>query len=267
SEGYRVDRQQALMKSTFDIGDTELFYSRGEAEQGVDWGIESYGISQQVPFPTKFINRHKAGERKVELQKSQYNLTRSELIRNVRTAYYRVVFGHQQLELLNELNQIYEDFRRAAQVRYETGETGRLERTAALSRYHNLQAEWQQAQADLEIYYAELQRWSYLGDSLRVAQPSLGALVQKQGTRYVEVGMYQNPLRKFHENNLDVAEAQHALQRSQWLPDFSLEYRKQYVRGMDGFYGFHVGLQVPLWFRGQQKRAQAAAMEVRASRT
>src|SRR5699024_5859182 len=82
SESYRVDRQQALMKSTFDIGDTELFYSRGEAEQGVDWGIESYGISQQVPFPTKFINRRKAGKRQVELQQSQYNLTRSELIRN-----------------------------------------------------------------------------------------------------------------------------------------------------------------------------------------
>src|SRR5699024_10440364 len=184
----------------------------------------------------------------VERQQSQYNLTRSELIRNVRTAYYRVVFGHRQLDLLNEMNQIYENFRRAAQVRYETGETGRLERTAALSRYHKLQAEWQQARVDLEIYYVELQRWSYLEDSLRVAQPSLEALVQQQGTGYGEAGISQNPLLKFQENNLEVAEAQHALKRSQWLPDFSLEYRKQYVRGMDGFYGFHVGLQIPLWF-------------------
>src|SRR5699024_6529737 len=143
-------------------------------------------------------------------------------IRNVRVAYYRVVFGHRQLDLLNELNQIYEDFRRAAQVRFETGETGRLERTAALSRYHKLQAEWQQAQADLEIYYVELQRWIYLGDSLRVAQPSLEALVQEQGTGYDEAGISQNPLLKIQENNLEVAEAQHSLQRSQWLPDFSL---------------------------------------------
>ncbi|NBC26955.1 MAG: CusA/CzcA family heavy metal efflux RND transporter [Bacteroidetes bacterium] len=265
SEAYRVDRQQALMKSTFDFGDTELFYSREEAERGVNRGVESYGVSQQLPFPAKFISRRKAGKRQVELQQSQYNLTRSELIRNVRTAYYWVTFGHQQLKLLDELKQIYEDFRRAAQVRYETGETGRLERTAALSRYQNVQAEWLQAQADLEIYYAELQRWSYLGDSVRISQASLEALIAEQNRGFGEAAISSNPHLKFQENIVEAAEAEHTLERAQWLPDFSFQYREQQIGGSSGFYGFFAGVKVPLLFRGQQQRSQAAAMEVRAS--
>ncbi len=265
SEAYQVDRQQALMKSTFDFGDTELFYSREEAERGVNRGVESYGISQQLPFPAKFISRRKAGKRQVEIRRSQYILTRSELIRNVRTAFYRVTFGHHQLELLDELKQIYENFHHAAQVQYETGEISRLEQTAALSRYRNVQADWQQAQADLEIYYSELQRWSYLGDSVRINQTSLEALIAEQNQFYGETGISNNPLLKYQENIVEAAEAEHSLERSQWLPDFSLQYREQQIGGSSGFYGFFAGVKIPLLFRAQQQRSQAAAMEVRAS--
>lgn len=265
SESYQIDRREALMKSTFDFGDTELFYSRSEAESGVDWGIESYGISQEVPFPTRFINRRKAEKSQVELQQSVYNLTRSELILNVRKAYYQVAYGHQKLDLLSELRTVFEDFVRAAQVRFETGETGNLEQTAARSRYHRVQAEWKQAQDDLEIYYAELYRWTYLGDSLRINPRSLEAMAELEITDYEEAVLSQNPLLKYQENAVDVAEAERSLQRSHWLPDLSLEYRWQQIRGVDGFYGFHVGVKVPLWFRGQQQRSKATSLDLRAA--
>ncbi|MDZ7691781.1 MAG: efflux RND transporter permease subunit [Balneolaceae bacterium] len=268
SDSYRIDRQRALMKSTFDLGDTELFYSRGEAERGVDRGVESYGIKQQLPFPTQFLNERKAGKREVELQKARYNLTRSELIRNVRMAYYQVVWARERLSLLEELETTFEKLRQAAELRYETGETDRLERTAALSRYQKLRSERRQAQADLEIYYAELRRWTYLEGErpIAVADTSLDSIVQQQTSDYeIADRLSENPKLQYQKNARDVAKAQHDLQRSQWLPDLSLEYRKQQIRGTDGFHGFYVGVKIPLWFRGQQQRTQASAIEVRAS--
>ncbi|MDZ7719881.1 MAG: CusA/CzcA family heavy metal efflux RND transporter [Balneolaceae bacterium] len=265
SEEYKIERREALKRSTFDLGDTELFYSRAEAETGISWGIESYGISQELPFPTRFINRRKSEGSKVDLQQSAYNLTKSELIRNVRTAYYQVAYGHQKLNLLSELRTVFEDFQRAAEVRFESGETGKLEQVAARSRYHRLEAEWQQARADLEIYYDELQRWSYLSDSTRISEQPLEAMVQQEIISGEEAILSQNPLLQYRENAVDVAEAERSLQRSEWLPDLSLEYRWQQIRGADGFYGFHVGVKVPLWFRGQQQRSKAASLDLRAA--
>ena len=265
SEEYQIERREALKRSTIDLGNTELFYSRAEAESGISWGIESYGISQEIPFPTRFINRRRSEKSKVELQQSAYNLTRSELIQNVRTAYYQVAYGHQKLDLLRELRTVFKDFQRAAEVRFESGETGKLEQVAARSRYHRMEAEWQQAQADLEIYYAELQRWSYLHDSVRIAEPSLETMVQQEILSEEEAILFQNPLLQYRENAVDVAEAEQSLQRSEWLPDLSLEYRWQQIRGIDGFYGFHVGVKVPLWFRGQQQRTKAVSLELRSA--
>jgi cobalt-zinc-cadmium resistance protein CzcA len=265
SEEYRIERREALKRSTFDLGDTELFYSRGEAESGVSWGIESYGIGQELPFPTRFINRRKSEQSQVELQQSAYNLTKSQLIRNVRTAYYQVAYGHQKLDLLTELRTVFEDFQRAAEVRFESGETDKLEQIAARSRYYRLETEWKQAQTDLEIYYSELQRWAYLQDSTHIAEPSLETMVQQEILSWEEGILSQNPLLQYRENAVDVAEAKRSLQRSEWLPDLSLEYRWQQIRGADGFYGFHVGVKVPLWIRGQQQRSKAATLDLRAA--
>lgn len=266
AEAYQVDRQEALMKSTLNIGDTELFYAREEAEFGMDLGIESYGISQQIPFPTQFIYQRKTEQMQVRLQQTAYDLTRAELIWNVRMAYYRVVYGHAHLNLLAELKSEFEEFRRAAEVRFETGEIGSLERTAILSRYGSMQVEWQQAQADLETYYAELQRWTYLDDSIRIKDLSLERLMQQESANHDTSALSENPLLNYRANAVKIAEAERSLQRAQWLPDFSLQYRQQQIRGGDGFYGFHIGVHLPLWFQGQRQRSQAAALNARAAR-
>ena len=62
----------------------------------------------------------------------------------------------------------------------------------------------------------------------------------------------------------NVAEAELGLQRSQWLPHLNLQYRWQEVAGTDGFYGFHVGLKIPLWFTAQNQRSKAARLESKA---
>lgn len=263
SATFQIDRQEALMKSSFDLGDTELFYSRGEAEFGEHRGIESYGINQQIPFPTQIFNRRKVGKQRVELQQSSYELTKAELIKNVRSAYYQVAYGHGRLGLLEELKGLYESFKKAAQLRFETGETGRLEQTAALSRYQRVQTEWQQVQADLDIYYAELQRWSYLDDSIRIAGSSLESMASLAEAAGTVTDFQQNPLLDFHRQQVDVAEAGRSLQQSEWFPDITFQYRKQWIRGSQGFYGLQVGFKLPLWFRGQQQRVKASGLNLK----
>ncbi|MEX1011953.1 MAG: efflux RND transporter permease subunit, partial [Balneolaceae bacterium] len=260
----RVRSQRALSRSRIDIGDTEFFYSRSEFDPDQNIGVESFGISQELPFPTEFVNQRKVGNAEVNLQKAGLNLTKAELIKRVRKAYYQVAFGHQQLQILNELSDIYQQFIEAAQLRYETGEAGKLELTGARSRYQNIEAERMKTESNLGQYYSELRRWTYAADSIQVEEASLEQLAQEFLNGMNGSSPSANPGLSYLQEQSEVAEAELGLQRSQWLPDLNLQYKRQEVAGTGGFYGFHVGLKIPLWFTAQHQRSKAARLESKA---
>jgi len=260
----RVRSQQALSRSRIDIGDTEFFYSRSEFDPDQNLGVESFGISQELPFPTEFINQRKVGNAEVDLQEAGLKLSKAELIKRVRKAYYQTAYGHQQLQILNELSEVYQQFIEAAELRYETGEAGRLELTGAKSRYQNIKAMRMKAEAHLKQYYLELRRWTYADDSVQVEQASLEQLAVEFLNGMNAGSTNANPGLSFLQERSNVAEAELGLQRSQWLPDINLQYRWQEVAGTDGFYGIYVGLKIPLWFTAQNQRSKAARLESKA---
>jgi cobalt-zinc-cadmium resistance protein CzcA len=260
----RVKSQQALSKSRIDIGNTEFFYSRSEYDSDQNLGVESFGIGQELPFPTEFINQRKVGNAEVDLQEAGLNLTKNELIKRVRKAYYQVAYGHQQVEILNELREVYKQFIKSAELRYETGEAGKLELTGARSRYQNIEAERMRAESNLGQYYSQLRRWIYANDSVQVAEASLEQLAQEFINGMNSVSPDTNPGLSYLQEQSNVAQAELGLQRSQWLPDLNLQYKKQEVAGTDGFYGIHIGLKIPLWFTAQHQRTKAARLESKA---
>ncbi|MEX0905661.1 MAG: CusA/CzcA family heavy metal efflux RND transporter [Balneolaceae bacterium] len=260
----RVQSQKALSRSRIDIGNTEFFYSRSEYDSDQNLGVESFGISHELPFPTELINQRKVGNAEADLQEAGLNLTKAELIKRVRRSYYQVAYGHQQIQILNELSKVYQQFIEAAQLRYETGEAGRLELTGARSRYQNIEAERMKAEAHLKQYYSELRRWTYTSDSVQVDEASLEQLTQNFLNGFEGPIPNANPGLSYLQEQSKVAEAELGLQRSQLLPDLNLQFKKQEVAGTEGFYGIHIGLKVPLWFTAQHQRSKAARLESRA---
>jgi cobalt-zinc-cadmium resistance protein CzcA len=260
----RVRSQEALSRSRIDIGDTEFFFSRSEFDPDQNLGVESYGISQELPFPTEFINQRKVGNAEIDLQEAGLSLTKAELIKRVRKAYYRVAYGHQQIEILNELSDVYQRFIKAAELRYETGETGKLELTAARSRFRTTEAELMKAESNLNQYYLELRRWTYAKDSVQLENVSVEQLANNFINGLNQMSLNVNPELNYLKGQSRVAEAELGLQRSQWLPELNLQYKMQEVAGNDGFYGFHIGLKVPLWFTAQHQRSRAARLESKA---
>lgn len=260
----RVKSQQALSKSRIDIGDTEFFFSRSEYDADQNLGVESFGISQELPFPTQFINQRRVGNAEVNLKEAGLHLTKAELIKQVRIAYFQVAYAHQQVEILNELSDVYQQFIKAAELRYETGEVGKLQLTGAKSRYQNIEAQRLKAEANLNQYYSMLRRWTYSQNSTQISEASLEQLVERFEDELNEGAENANPELKLLQEQSKVVEAELSLERSQWLPDLNLQYKKQEVAGTDGFYGFHIGLKVPFWFTAQNQRSKAARLETKA---
>ena len=59
-------------------------------------------------------------------------------------------------------------------------------------------------------------------------------------------------------NEIAVKEREYKLENAKFLPDLSAGYFNQQIEGVKNFSGFEVGLKIPLFFRSQQGKSQAA---------
>ncbi|MGN6602715.1 MAG: TolC family protein [Ginsengibacter sp.] len=67
----------------------------------------------------------------------------------------------------------------------------------------------------------------------------------------------QNPVLNYYQQNINVSQALLSLERARLLPDFTVGYSKQAENVSGGFYGYQVGISIPLWFRPQKARIQS----------
>jgi len=192
--------------------------------------------------------------KKVELSNRALNISKIEIERNVRIAWWQVIYGKEQFKMLNELSVSYQKFANAAAKRYAAGDINKLEQARTESHYQQILLQKQQAEADLLIYEQQLQQW--IADS-SLTTPDV-ALSKIQAP--IKNGVDGNPLMSYYEQNIAVTKQAFKVQQSGFLPDFSIGYINQQIEGVSGMSGLQFGIGIPLFFWTQMGKAQAAKL-------
>ena len=254
----QVEQQKALKKTAVDLGSTQLFYQREETNGAEFHGVRSLGIQQNIDFPLTYIRRSQHQEEQVTLRERAQDLTQNDLIAEVISAYNNVLYARSYLVLIMELDSLYVNFEEAAQLRYETGETGRLAWLAASGKQQKIEIMRQQAAADYQISLNSLQSWLNTDSTFRIEEEfqklSPDLLLNKDTTA-------DNPVFAYYRQNMNVAHASYKAQRAAFLPQFSLGYSDQTVNEQEGFFMYRIGINVPLFFWAQQGYTQAARLQ------
>ena len=268
---YKVDQQQALQKTAFDLGKTQINYTRGQPNSIVN-SDNNITLSQSFEFPTIMLAQSRLQKEKTHLAKQSRTLTEKELVREVKAAYYQLVFGLKRSALLKQQDSIYQNFVKLADLRYKTGETNNLERLTAQGKSHEVMLQQQQAATDVAVYLQQLQQWLGVTQPVSIVSeaPTLNLLANNMDVASLE----HNPLLTYSQQQIKVAKASKSIEKNRLLPDISLGYFSQTLIGFQNvngteqyfgpdkrFTGFSVGLALPLWFRPQQGKIQAATME------
>jgi len=258
---YLIERETSLKKTSWDLGSTQVFTGAEER------GNEIPGIQTNIGFRQNNIDlftgpsKSRFWNARIGLGEQFYSMSEQELVRNVLTAYYQISYTKGQLKLAIRLDSIYTDFQRAAQLRYEHGETGRLEWIAATTQYQQIQVLRQQADDDLEIARRALQQWLNLSQPPDIVEEDI---IEAEGLELDgdSSSVSDNPLLKFYRQQIEVNMADENIQKAGMLPKLALMYGFQNVDGQTGFYTYEAGLSFPLWFGPQSGRIQAARAEV-----
>ena len=260
SANFSVQQQQALLGTSLEPGRTGLSYSFDN--NAVLQGNKTYGVAQSLEFPTVYTRQAQALRQQVALSERSRAVTQAGLRRDVQAAYYQLAYGAARLRLLTNQDSLYQDFARAAAIRYKLGEASYLEQVSAQARAREVEVAHRQAEADRRIFDRELQRvlgapqvFELPADALRKL-PLPAALTDTTLAR-------DNPTLALFQQQVVVARAQQQVLKARNLPDFTAAYNRQTQAGQGGYYGYGVGINVPIFARAQRSRTQAGALAIK----
>ena len=250
-----IEREKAMKGTSFDLGSTSLY--TGREDQGVQQGILStYGVQQGNIDLLSGFSKNKFYKERVKLGEKFYAVNEQQLIRNVMQAYDLINYNKAQLRFAEQLDSVYANFRTAAELRYDTGETGKLEFIAASSEYQQIQVLRQQAYDDIEIAKRALKQ--YLGIDQEIETVNLTYEPMDFLANLDSASAANNPLLQYAMQNAEVSKANIGVEKSEFLPKFSISYDKLKYNNVSGFSAYQAGISIPLWFFPQKSRVKAA---------
>ena len=275
SAGLSVEQSRALQKSGTDIPKTELMVTQDPTSGGnMDNAI---GITQNIAWPGLYKNQRKLLNQQTILAERTGNITRAEITRNVRNAYYAYLLNRETLRILNYQDSIYNGFVKRAEIRLKTGETSNLELFSAKNKYQEVQALKIGVQADLKSNELALKQLLNTSEPITIAESKLPLLL----TLPVDtLNTTSNPQVNADLQNIEVANARIAVEKSKGMPDFTLGYNQQLVisgfnpAGIDRSYspgtriaGIQVGVALPIFNGANRSRVKAEKLSGQIAQT
>ena len=257
AEDLAVAQQQKLIGTALDIDKTTLYYSDDQnniAENG--FPISVWGIQQSFRFPTVYGAQRRVRREQYRWQQSHRTLRQRRLIRQVAQTYYRIVYWQSRQQVYRYLDSLYGEFARAADRRFELGETNYLEKLTAEARSNQLRTSLQQLEEDTYGAYQELTQLMQVDSAVVVAEQALHPLELKGADTTAQPGL------AYYRQATQVAEATRRLEQHKLWPDLHLQYfegTNNYAEAQV-YRGIQVGVSVPLWFGAARAGIQAASL-------
>ena len=251
-----IEREQAMKGTSFNLGNTQIFTGKEEYGNNLPGIQTTFGIEQGNIDLLSGFSKSKFYKERIKLGEKFYVVNEQQLVRNVMLAYEQINYHKARLRFAKQLDSVYINFKKAAKLRYETGETGKLEFISAYSEYQQIQVLKQQSYDDIEIAKRALKQYLGIKSDIETVEAPYRIIDFINSAQAISVE--NNPVLQYALQNSQVSKANIGIEKSQFLPKFNLSYGRQVVDDISGFNTYQVGINIPLWFFPQKSRVKAA---------
>jgi cobalt-zinc-cadmium efflux system outer membrane protein len=217
------------------------------------------GLSQTVPFPGKKSLEARAGKATTRSVEAQFHAAELAVVRDVKTAFYRVLAGERRVAIADELVTLAESLARTARTRVEAGAAAAHEQLRA-------EIEGDRTKTELtalrrELTEARLTLARLIGQPDRRDAPLAGTLADT-----LPVTAARAEFARTHPRLAVVVAARERAEldlrraRLDALPDVTLSAAAgRDEAAKETLAEFRVSLPLPLFDRGQARKREAAA--------
>jgi outer membrane protein TolC len=221
-------------------------------------GIEiTFSVSQEFEFPSIYFLKGSKFSKAEEKTYLQLTLVERNILKQIKTAYYKVLVMQLNVKTAEENLAISEDFLKKAEIKLNVGESTNLEKLTAKVQYSEAINSLENSKNDLKNAFAELN--FALGfnknnfTSRLILTDSLTFVDYSNDIIQLNKTFESNSQIKIAEINKEIASVEQSIANSSYLPNIKFSYFMQSRENISGYYGGSVGISVPLWFMFEQK--------------
>ena len=263
---WEAARKVAVQAATLDkprLDFERMFVPAGERLFG-GVGEKNIAVTQEVPFPTTLYLRRSRAAKEALIAEQIYHAKLREVRAKTAAAYAELYFAYKGAEIFNENVEVMRRFSKIAESRYASGHSSQLDALKAQVELTKMLNKTLEVERDRQMSEAALD--ALLNRDAQTplpapADPKTGAFTAKLADLEATAIAHRPELRSAFLG-VERARASLSLARSEFLPDFMLQYRwrKDSMRGNSN--DAVLGLSLPLWFwKPAAMAAQARAEE------
>ncbi len=253
-----IEAAKKQKQGVLDFAPTEFSYQNGQINSDmIDYSFE---INQNFGSLLTHFQNSKLVNENISLSEKEKIIIEKEIIAQVKIAYYYWVYVLNQFNIKQEQVELYKEFVRISQLKYELGESNLLEQTLAETKFASakndvLKTTEQLISAENKIKQLMNTEGNFIpeNDSLSIYQLPAGVDPNQRFSSSAMLGYY--------ENLYQIENRKYKIEQSKYFPEISAGYFNQQIDNVGGFTGWSIGLSMPLWFLPQNAKVQSAKIE------
>jgi cobalt-zinc-cadmium resistance protein CzcA len=249
--------ERYALRSSWDLDPVEITYRSGEL-----YGPENdryLEINQEFGSLLQHISDYRLASQQVKLEHTEQEIRRKHISAEIRSAYYFWVYQQSRLNVLEQQQDLYSDFARIADLKYQKGEIDLTEKATLI-------AEAAYKATKLNMAYDELQMASnkirQMTATEGVIVPSLPELTLYETEMSSDTLRYSDQLMAGYYRERSKLDALSAKSSSAaFFPKVSLGFIRQDIGSKPGLWAWQVGLAFPIWLPSKVAEVKQAGFK------
>jgi len=258
-DAFMQEAAEKLSRGSLLNPSMNLFTSGDEVDRNFENGIRSIGFMQSFNLPAANNASKRFHQENTQRAFEQLALSQRSLKQAVRKAFYQCTYTWELDSLQKDWLRYYEEFADIAQIRFEAGESGKIPLLNAETRKQEILLMAEQTLLSKEIARQELQKWLFSDSSYQVDQRRF-----HRAQSLASPEEQAHPLLNIRKQDIAMAQAQVKVQQSKLLPQIQAGGRWQTINGNSPFWGYQLGINIPLFRKSYRNFVESAKVSVMA---
>jgi outer membrane protein TolC len=228
-----------------------------------------FRFSQEFPFPGKLDLQGQVAAAEADAEWWKYEEIRRDLVADLKTAYYELFLSVKTAEIVEKNRRLLSQFAEISESRYAVGQGAQQDVLKAQVEMSKLLDRLMVLSRDADIARARINALLF-----RLPETPVDAVPDLPKPRFsmslqelYQKALADNPIVRMNRKEIDRSEANVALAKKAFYPDFEVGFSYFNRRAVPEMFGLMVSTKVPLYFwRKQRPQLEAATADLMGQR-
>lgn len=270
-----IKASESLLKTSGELPKTDLNFQYGQND-GFEQN-DAISIAQTIPFPSLFKSKKALINEQIKAKQVEKSVNLIQLRQEVRTYFYQIAYLENNERELKSLDSIYKDFIRIAEVRYNAGDTKKVDINTAQAKQGEINLLFTQNEMLKRNAYNSLKNLMQVSEDFEIETEDIFEPI-KLSEILDTSKISEHPQIQALYQQAKIAESSKAVEKASGLPDFNIGYTNASLIGMherngiEKFYGrgqrfnsFDIGIAIPLTYGSTKAKIRSLDFEKQAA--